>query len=139
MRSLLSVLLVALVAVAIIGCQGKPSEEELFEKAKQAQDAQDTQAAIAAYKDVVKHYPDGDKADEAQFMVGFLYANALNDLDNARTAYEAFLENYSTSSDSGMVLSARWELEHLGKDVQEIEAVTGVGGSDLQEDQAGVE
>lgn len=116
-----SLLLVALLMAT--GCQKKPSEEELFSKAKAAQESRDFTGAVEAYKQVVASYPSGEKADEAQFMIGFLYANDIGDTSAARSAYETFLEKYAANSDSGMVLSAKWELANLGKDVDQIEDV----------------
>jgi len=121
-----------LLAVLLLttGCQKKPSEEELFSKAKAAQEARDFSGAVAAYKQVVANYPSGEKADEAQFMVGFLYANDIGDTAAARSAYETFLEKYAANSDSGMVLSAKWELANLGKNVDQIEDVMHFAGGD---------
>ena len=115
---------VALMSLAlIVGCSSKPSEEELFVKAKKAQEARDFYAAVQAYQNVVTEYPQGDRADEAQFMIGFLYANDIQDTAKAKDAYQKFLDNYTAVSDSGMVLSAKWELANLGKDIKDIEEV----------------
>jgi TolA-binding protein len=125
MKRIVAIPLILLISilVMVIGCQQKPSEEQLFTKAKTAQEARDFNAAVDAYKDVVANYPNGDKADEAQFMVGFLYANDLGDTLNARLAYEKFLNDYSSRSDEGMILSAKWELANLGKSIDEIDDV----------------
>jgi len=109
--------------VLAIGCQKQASEAELFSIAKKAQESRDYVAAVDAYKNVVAQYPNGDRADEAQFMIGFLYANDIGDTLQARTAYENFLKNYSSASDEGMVLSAKWELANLGRDIEEINEV----------------
>ena len=112
------------------GCKKKPTEEALFTKAKTAQEARDFKGAVQAYKDVVASYPTGKKADEAQFMIGFLYANDIGDTAQARQAYETFLTHYAAGADSGMVLSAKWELSNLGKDVDQIEQVMQFAGQD---------
>ncbi len=122
-RTILTSLILIVALVLGAGCAKGPSEEELFVKAKKAQEARDFYAAVQAYGEVVQTYPNGDKADEAQFMIGFLYANDIRDTVKAKEAYNKFLETYSASSDSGMVLSARWELANLGKDVEDIEEV----------------
>ncbi|MDZ7262494.1 MAG: tetratricopeptide repeat protein, partial [candidate division KSB1 bacterium] len=54
----------------------------------------------------------------AQFMIGYLYANEIKDLDKARSAYQVFLEKYPENE---LVPSVKWELDHLGKDISEIE------------------
>ncbi|MCB2198579.1 tetratricopeptide repeat protein [bacterium] len=128
---------ILLVAILVItGCSNKPSEEELFSKAKAAQESRDFTGAVDAYKLVVANYPDGDRADEAQFMVGFLYANDIGDTTAARTAYEVYLEKYAARSDSGMVLSAKWELSNLGKDVDQIEEIMNFAGGESDSEAA---
>ena len=124
-------LLVAL--LVITGCSNKSSEEELFSKAKAAQESRDFAAAVEAYKQVVQNYPEGERADEAQFMVGFLYANDIGDTTAARDAYQVFLDKYSERSDEGMVMSARWELDNLGKNVDEIEEIMSFSTTDTTE------
>jgi len=120
---IIPLILLISILVLVVGCQQKPSEADLFTKAKTAQEARDFNAAVNAYEEVVAQYPTGDKADEAQFMIGFLYANDLGDTLNARVAYEKFLKDYSDNSDEGMVLSAKWELANLGKSIEEIDDV----------------
>jgi len=114
-------LLIALLLT--VGCSKKPGEEELFSKAKAAQEVRDFQSAVEAYRQVVANFPNGERADEAQFMIGFLYANDIGDTAQAREAYEVYLEKFAARSDSGMVLSAKWELANLGKDVDQIEQI----------------
>lgn len=122
-RVLMSVMGVALAALLAVGCSNKPSEEDLFTKAKKAQETKDFTQAIDIYKSVVEFYPAGDRADEAQFMVGFLYANDVKDTVKAREAYQTFLDKFSATSDSGMILSAKWEIANLGRDVEDIDEV----------------
>ncbi|GBE29108.1 outer membrane protein assembly factor BamD [bacterium BMS3Bbin04] len=122
-RYVLTTLILIVALVFSAGCASGPTEEELFVKAKKAQEARDFYAAVQSYNEVVTAYPNGDRADEAQFMIGFLYANDIRDTTKARDAYLTFLDRYTATSDSGMVLSARWELANLGKDVEDIEEV----------------
>jgi outer membrane protein assembly factor BamD (BamD/ComL family) len=122
-RTVLTTLILIVALIFSAGCAQGPTEEELFVKAKKAQEARDFYAAVSAYSEVVQAYPNGERADEAQFMIGFLYANDIRDIVKAKEAYNTFLETYAATSDSGMVLSARWELANLGKDVEDIEEV----------------
>lgn len=116
--------------IAWMGCSNKPTAEELFTQAKKYQENQDFQRAINMYEKIIKLYPDGKQTDEAQFMIGFIYANDLKDYEGARNAYHQFLENYSAVTDSGMIVSAKWELENLGKDINEIDALKQVSGGE---------
>jgi outer membrane protein assembly factor BamD (BamD/ComL family) len=111
-------LLVLVLMVAIAGCAKGPTQEQLFEKAKKAQEESNFQAAIDAYQDIVKRFPKSPQAAQCQFMVGYLYANHVKNMDMAKQAYQTFLRNYP---DDALVKDAQWELDHLGKDVNEID------------------
>lgn len=134
-RTILTTLILIVALILSAGCAKGPTEEELFVKAKKAQEARDFYAAVQAYDEIVQAFPNGDKADEAQFMIGFLYANDIKDTLKAKEAYNKFLETYAATSDSGMVLSARWELANLGKDVEDIEEVMRFAESDAPKEQ----
>jgi outer membrane protein assembly factor BamD (BamD/ComL family) len=110
------------VALALlIGCQKGPKADDIFTEAKQLQEEAKYAEAVAKYEQLVELYPRNSYAPQAQFMIGFIYANELDEFDKAKAAYEAFLANYADLSDSGMVASAQWELNNLGKDINEIE------------------
>ncbi len=76
----------------------------------------DFQKSIELHREIVKRYPDSGHIPQARFMVGFIYANDLKDYDNAKAAYDEFLEKHP---DSELVESVKWELDHLGEDVNE--------------------
>lgn len=73
--------------------------------------------AIEEYKAFATKYPASPRSATALFMVGYLYNNELNNLDSAKIAYERFLSKYP---DHEMALSARYELENLGKSPDEL-------------------
>ena len=50
-------------------------------------------------------------------MVGFIYANTTSDTAQARLEYNQFLQNYP---DHELVPSVEWELQYLGKDINNI-------------------
>lgn len=72
--------------------------------------------AIEVHEKLIKDYPESEYVPQARFMIGFIYANDLKDYDMARHYYNEFLEKYP---DSELVASVKWELEHLGEDVNE--------------------
>ena len=78
---------------------------------------QDFNAAVEKFEMVVSEYPDSKFGPQAQFMIGFIYANNQVDTSKARVAYHRFLEKYS---DHELASSVKWELENLGKDINEI-------------------
>ncbi|MBU0517495.1 tetratricopeptide repeat protein [bacterium] len=126
-------LLVILTAL-MIGCGKGPGADALFSEAKALQEEAKFAEATAKYESLVQQFPKSSFAAQSQFMIGFIYANELKDLDKAKVAYEAFLKNYSSSSDSGMVASARWELDNLGKDINEIKDLSLVPDVDGEAD-----
>jgi outer membrane protein assembly factor BamD (BamD/ComL family) len=73
--------------------------------------------AIDAYKRYVEMYPEGKQAPLAMFLTAYIYHNEMNDLGNAKIAYEAFLAKFP---DHEMALSARFELQNLGKKPEEL-------------------
>jgi len=77
---------------------------------------QDFNQAIAMHTRLVTDFPESKFISQARFMMGYIYANDLKDYDKARTAYTEFLNHHSESE---LVESVKWELEHLGKDVNE--------------------
>ncbi|MBU1100331.1 MAG: tetratricopeptide repeat protein [Bacteroidetes bacterium] len=73
--------------------------------------------AVKFYTDVYESYPDSMQAVNALFMIAFLQANELKNLDAAKDAYVKFIERYP---DHELAVSARAELDNLGKSPEEI-------------------
>jgi TolA-binding protein len=76
----------------------------------------DMQGAIAHYNRLLQDYPDSDHADEAQFMIAFIYEEYLHDLDQARLAYQKVIDKYP---DSELAASARRLLPNVGRDPED--------------------
>ncbi|MFQ5706432.1 MAG: tol-pal system YbgF family protein [bacterium] len=151
MKSCLPVLLISLL---FLGCADRQTEEQLQARAQAFEKEEKFENALETYQKLLKSYPDGKHADEAQykiaflyynnlhnfnraleahqrlvekypesnyvsqarFMIGYIYANDLKDYDQARAAYEEFLKLYP---DNELVESVKWELKHLGEDINE--------------------
>lgn len=114
-----AVLTILLLALAI-GCSNQNTEKKLFDQAKKYQESGDFAKSVEFYEKVVEMYPQGDRSDEAQFMVGYLYANHLNNIPKAKEAYQKYIDMYSATADSGMIMSAKFEMANLGKDIDDI-------------------
>ncbi len=91
------------------------SEEELFTL---AQNTEDPMARLGYYSELVFQFPDGEHADEAQFMVGFIQAEEIGNLEAAKNALERLLEKYP---DSELRESAEWMIENMGKETPALE------------------
>ncbi len=74
--------------------------------------------AISCYKNIEKKYPDSEKTPNALFMIGYIYANELEKFEKAKEAYDYFIKNYP---DNVLVSSAKWEIENLGKSLEELQ------------------
>lgn len=94
------------------------AEEAMIRIARiQADELKDYPRAIASYKRYLEAYPEGKQAPIALFLSAYLYHNELNDLGNAKAMYEQFLVKYP---DHEMAVSAKFELENLGKKPEEL-------------------
>lgn len=73
--------------------------------------------AVVLYKKIFTDYPESEEAENALFMAGFILANDLSDLDEAKKTYELFIEKYP---DGDLSDDAKVELKNLGKSPEEI-------------------
>ncbi len=78
----------------------------------------DFEHAIDAHKNLIKKYPESKFSAQSLFMIGYHFANSLNDTTEARKYYSKFLEQYPEHE---LASSVRWELNFLGKDINEID------------------
>ncbi len=79
--------------------------------------------AIKIYQEIIKKYPDSAKTPNAKFMIGYIYANDLEDFDKARQHYQEFIQIYPQHM---LVQSAKWEMDHLGKSLDQIPQLEGI-------------
>ncbi|MFH1941959.1 MAG: tetratricopeptide repeat protein [bacterium] len=84
---------------------------------------QDFSKAVTSLQRVVDEFPDSKPSAQCQFMIGFIYANSAPDTAKARVAYNAFLEKFPNHE---LASAVHWELEHLGKDINEIPELAGL-------------
>lgn len=75
-----------------------------------AQAAASSQERIELFKRVITRYPKDKAAAQAQFMIGFTYAEELADHTAAREAFQEFLKKYP---ESDLAVSAKWMLENM--------------------------
>jgi len=118
MKKWMVVPLCLLIITIVLSCAKKPGEEELFTEAKRLQEQSQFQPAVNKYKELIQLYPRSPLCAQSQFMIGYIYANHIQDYTSAREAYKTYLEKYGEDE---MVKDARWELEHLGQDINSIE------------------
>ena len=106
----------------------KRADEDLYTMGViQANNLKDFVESIQTYGSLIEEYPQSIHVMKAAFMIGYLYANDIKDLDKAREAYQVFLQKYP---DHELASSVKWELDHLGQDISEIELQ--LGGADAE-------
>ncbi|HLQ65629.1 MAG TPA: peptidyl-prolyl cis-trans isomerase [Candidatus Limnocylindrales bacterium] len=94
---------------------------------KDAQAAALPEQRIDLYRQVVARYPDDPVSIQAQFMIGFTYAEDLAKYDEARAEFQKFIAKYPKSE---LANSARWMLENMDKPAPELkDAPEGTGGT----------
>lgn len=73
--------------------------------------------AVEFYRELYNNFPNSVDAPKALFMSGFILANNLNKLDEAKITYQTFLDKYSQNE---LAAQVKMELENLGKTPEEI-------------------
>jgi outer membrane protein assembly factor BamD (BamD/ComL family) len=73
--------------------------------------------AVEYYERYYENYPKEAEAQQALFMSGFILANEIKDYLAAREVYTKFINEYPNSE---LSISAKAELDNLGKDPEEI-------------------
>jgi peptidyl-prolyl cis-trans isomerase C len=86
------------------------SAEELMRLATESNSPLDK---IEYYRALLKKYPHHERADEAQFMIGFVHSEELKDYGAARAEYQKVIDNYPQSNVRD---SAIWMLQNMGRD-----------------------
>ena len=118
MRNLVMVTAVLLLMALVLGGCSTKSPEELFELAQQAENDGDFKEAIDLYTMLLQKYPQNEHNYKAQFMIGFIYSEELNDLDQAKDAMQKVVDDYS---DCDLADDARWMLDHMGENLEQME------------------
>ena len=83
-------------------------------------DLRDFKTAIQEYRKVIENHKGSTQEPHALFMIGYIYANVLNDMQSAKIEYEEFLNRFPEHELSP---SVKFEIEYLGKSVDEIPAL----------------
>lgn len=73
--------------------------------------------AINSYRLFNSKFPKDSKSPQTLFMIGFIQANNLGELDSAKATYQKYIELYPESE---MAESAQSEIENLGLTPDEI-------------------
>jgi len=113
-----SIFLVTLIVLSlIISCSETKSEDEYFQLANEQYGKEAYADAIENFKIILEKYPDGKTTPKATFMIGFINANSLENLEEAKKYYTLFIEKYP---DHDLADDAQYELNTLGQDINNL-------------------
>ncbi len=122
--------LVALILfLSLFSCSAKVSEEDYYKAAKEAYTKENFTLAVQDFEKLVKNYPNGKRAAEASFMLGFINANDLKNYDAAKKYYTAFINKYPKHE---LADDAQYELQNLGKDLNDLPIFKKLNGDSLK-------
>ena len=103
---------VLVLLLSVIACTKQMGEKDYYDLAQQYMKQGDYAKAEQTFETIVKQFPNGIYTARAMFMVGYLNANHLNNLDKAREYYQLFVDKYPQHD---LADDARFELKHLGQ------------------------
>ena len=150
-RSGLLAFLTALIALSFVGCADKgtdktsddfkmaKSEVELFARAQELQKQEKFNEAVNIYRNITKKFKDTRQGANSQFMIGYIYANHIKDLEQAKIELDRFLGNFASVADSGLIEGAKFELSNLGKNIDDIPILSGLGDDEKGKPDTGKE
>ena len=83
-------------------------------------DFRDFKTAIQEYRKVITNFGKSEQEPHALFMIGYIYANIMNDNKSALVEYQQFLERFPNHE---LAPSVEFEIKYLGKSIEEIPAL----------------
>lgn len=130
MKLFQQVIIGILTLLVIFSCSKTLSEEDYYSAAKDAYTKEKFELAINNFDNIIKHYPEGTRAAEASFMLGFINANDIKNLEEAKKYYELFISKYPSHE---LADDAQYELQNLGKDINELPIFKQLNADTLQQ------
>lgn len=85
---------------------------------KEAQAAVTPLSRIEAYRELIKRFPTDRVSIQAQFMIGFTYAEEMGEYEQAKREFEAFIRAHP---DSDLAGSAKWMMENMDRPGPELD------------------
>lgn len=91
--------------------------EYLFKKADLYRSLRNAEQAIVTYNLISEKYPKYEKTPYCLFLKGFIYENELNKIEEARKAYQAFLDAYPNHD---LADDVAFSINNLGKTPEQL-------------------
>jgi len=83
--------------LVVVSCGQRLTEEQLYAQAQAFEAKENFIDAVKSYEALVKGYPKGKYAAEAQYRIGLIYSNSLRDFAKAVAAYQQVAKKYPDS------------------------------------------
>ena len=119
-RKFMGITGIILILVVAAGCAKKMTEREIFDEAQKLQSENKFEKSADLYKRLLKEYPESRHYANSLFMLGFLYANNIEDTDKAREYYNEFLQKFPQHE---LADDVEFELKNLGKPITDIDKI----------------
>jgi len=120
----------SLLLFSLFSCSTKVNEEEYYKAAKEAYTKNNFKLAIQDFQKLINNYPQGKHTAEAAFMLGFINANDLKDFEAAKKYYTEFIKKYPKHE---LADDAQYELQTLGKDINDLPIFKKLNGDSLKQ------
>ena len=117
MQRIITLLIVLTTLLLIIGCSEKKTEQDYYVLANEQYGQELYADAIENFKIILEKFPNGETTAQATFMIGFIYANSLENLEQAKKYYTLFIEKYPKHD---LADDAQYELDNLGRDINQL-------------------
>jgi len=117
MKTMKIVGIIIIAMTLFFACGKKMTEAELYAMAQEQYGSEKYEEALKSFQKLVDEFPKGQKHAEAMFMLGFINANDLKNLELAEKHYKTFLEKYPGHDLSD---DAEYEIKTLGKDINDL-------------------
>jgi outer membrane protein assembly factor BamD (BamD/ComL family) len=115
-RNIISVIIMMTI-ILIMSCSEQKTEQDYYQLANEQYGQEAYADAIENFKIILEKYPKGETTAQSTFMLGFIYANSLENLEEAKKYYSLFIEKYPNHD---LADDAQYELNNLGKDINEL-------------------
>ena len=76
----------------------------------------DPETAVTYFKLFLDRYPENERCDQAQFLIGFTFSEQMKDFDAARTAFSTLVQNYPESE---LADDAQWMIDNMEIPIEE--------------------
>jgi outer membrane protein assembly factor BamD (BamD/ComL family) len=117
MQKIFFILVTMFTLALLMSCSETKTEEEYFTLANEQYGQEAYADAIENFKIILEKYPQGKTTAKSTFMLGFINANSLENLEEAKKYYTLFVEKYP---EHDLADDAQYELNTLGQDINDL-------------------